>query len=150
MDVTRQTWPKIYEVVEAGSSVRTVTEWAPGTRPGTARLVRVEVVAEDDSEVSADDLRRIPLSIARASIEAELVEDEAVDEETRSLKISRPDGSRGWYVGFSATFMYARTISKSPAKDIAEANGLPLSAVHRWTANARKYGYLPADVRSRS
>ena len=38
----------------------------------------------------------------------------------------------------------------SPAgAEFAEANGYKLSAVHRWTANARKYGFLPADVRSR-
>ena len=131
--------------------MRTRLEWTRGREPGTVRLIRVVIEVDDDgSEISADDLRRIPLSIARASMEAQLVEDEERDSEIRSLKVSRPDGSRGWYVGFAAVFMYARTISTSPAKDIAEANGYKLSAVHRWTANARKYGYLPQDVRSRS
>jgi hypothetical protein len=138
-----------YRISEAGSDVEAVTEWAPGDRPGTVRLVRVEVVAKDGAELSAEDLRRIPLSIARASMEALLLESMEQDEEIQSLKVVRPDGSRDWYLRFAAVFMHARTVSTSPAVLIAETNGYKISAVHRWTANARKYGFLPADVRSR-
>jgi hypothetical protein len=44
--------------------------------------------------------------------------------------------------------VYAETasLSKRPAADMAEASGVPVTAVHRWVAEARKRGFLsPAE-----
>lgn len=41
--------------------------------------------------------------------------------------------------------MYSRlaTTSRRPAADLAEANGVPVSTVHRWIRTARERGHLP-------
>lgn len=68
----------------------------------------------------------------------------------RNLRVKIPEGrSRpdGFYAGIADLFSEAATQSLSPARDLAEANRVPVTTVHRWLKEARRRGLLgPAQV----
>ena len=58
----------------------------------------------------------------------------------------RPDE---FYEAVARGFGYLASVSKRPAQDMAEANGVPVTTVHGWVKEARRRGFLPAGERSR-
>lgn len=51
----------------------------------------------------------------------------------------RPDT---FYADFAERFAYQASVSNKPAHDIANANVIPVSTVHRWAKEARRRGLL--------
>jgi hypothetical protein len=71
--------------------------------------------------------------------------DEPVRMQRPQLRIKVPSGRRRpdeFYELVTRTYLAQATISNRPALDIAEANGLPKSTVHRWLKEARARGLL--------
>lgn len=57
--------------------------------------------------------------------------------------LSRPDGTDAWYANFADVYRATVAITQAPAVLLAAESGAPLSAVHRWVAEARRRGHLP-------
>ncbi|MEJ7772533.1 MAG: hypothetical protein WKF51_11580 [Geodermatophilaceae bacterium] len=68
------------------------------------------------------------------------------------LKLKVPTG-RGrpddFYRQVADRFAYLTTVSKRPATDLADANGVNVTTVHGWVKEARRRGLLPPGERSR-
>jgi hypothetical protein len=61
------------------------------------------------------------------------------------LKVTDPGGRRKpdeFYSEFTKVYLEQASISDRPARDIAEANELPVTTVHRWLKEARNRGLL--------
>lgn len=71
----------------------------------------------------------------------------------RSLRIEAPDGTRrpdSFYRKVAELYGFLAGRSRSPAAEIAQANGLPVTTVHRWVKEARRRGFLPPGRRGRA
>ena len=72
----------------------------------------------------------------------------------RGLRITVPKGRRRpdeFYEKVARLYgQLSATGSRRPASDIAEANDLPVSTVHRWIKEARSWGLLPGGQRGRA
>ena len=64
-----------------------------------------------------------------------------------NFRVTRPDGTVDWWEEFATTFLRAAATTTAPAQTIADQSGVPVSAVHRWTREARMKGLLPKDPR---
>lgn len=68
------------------------------------------------------------------------------------LYVPVPDGHKkpdAFYEQVAERFTYLVAIgSKRPANELAEANGVPASTVHRWVKEARRRGILPPGQRA--
>jgi hypothetical protein len=68
------------------------------------------------------------------------------------LRISIPSGQPKpdeFYQQVAERFAYLTTVSRRPATDLAEANGVKPTTVHGWVKEARRRGLLPSGERSR-
>jgi hypothetical protein len=68
------------------------------------------------------------------------------------FKVRVPEGRTlpdSFYRHVAAVYSSAAQWSRSPAVDVAEANDVPVSRVHRWVKEARRRGLLPPGQRSR-
>jgi hypothetical protein len=68
------------------------------------------------------------------------------------LKLEIPSGSPKpdkFYRQVADRFAYLATVSKRPATDLAAANDVPATTVHRWVKEARRRGLLPPGERKR-
>lgn len=71
----------------------------------------------------------------------------------KRLELKFPSGARkpdAFYQSVASLYLYLRVLSDRPAADIAEANGVPVTTVHRWVKEARRRGFLPPAPRKRS
>ncbi len=73
----------------------------------------------------------------------------AADFEDLALEI--PGGPRpdSFYEQVAEVFARAAAMSISPAIDVAEANGVPVTTVHRWVKEARRRGVMSPASRTR-
>lgn len=129
---------------------------------GQVRLDHLEIEARSGEDITALVLRNYPLAIATGIARRALYdspEEQQADEpfaqpglplDDEWPELTRPDGTDAWYQQFGRLFLLASAWSPAPAKRIAEQWGYPVSAVHRWTKEARRRGFLPPDARSRS
>jgi hypothetical protein len=67
-------------------------------------------------------------------------------EVTWSIDLDVPKGRKpeAFYQRVAAIYADAAQLSRRPAAEIADAVGVPVVTVHRWVAEARKRGFLPA------
>jgi hypothetical protein len=150
------------EIHEADTVADTTGTFTLG-EDGKTHLTKLEITALEGEEITAEALRSYPLAIATSMATRALHETNA-EEPTLYLaprpgqpgevvdwtQLQRPDGSDAWYRRFGRWFLAATTQTTAPAKFIAERTGYPVSAIHRWTKEARRRGFLPPDIRSRS
>jgi len=65
----------------------------------------------------------------------------------KSLRVSVPAGHGKrpdtFYETVMKVYAEASRASKTPAVDVAEANGVPVTSVHRWVKEARRRGLMP-------
>jgi hypothetical protein len=117
-----------------------------------SELTHVEVISADGAPVRTAELQRLPLNQMRArhihyaahpahSGEWPPVWHQPASIEDR-IKITRPDGTRAWRKEFADRYRYAATFSAYPAKAMAIASGIPVSAIHRYAREARLRGDL--------
>lgn len=70
--------------------------------------------------------------------------------ENPALVIKVPEGGGRrpdeFYGQVADAFAWLSGRTQSPAKDLAEANGVPVSTVHRWVKEARARGLLPPAI----
>jgi hypothetical protein len=69
-----------------------------------------------------------------------------------SMRLNVPPGRPkpdAFYAQVAETFARLATCTRKPAPELAEANGVPVTTVHGWVAEARRRGFLPAGERSR-
>jgi hypothetical protein len=70
----------------------------------------------------------------------------------RSARLRVPDGPRkpdGFYRQVAATYSALAALSPRPAAELAEANNVPASTVHRWVKEARRRGFLAPGHKGR-
>lgn len=58
--------------------------------------------------------------------------------------MTRPDRTDEWRRNFAEIYQDAAVTVHAPARLIAQASGVPVSAVHRWAHEARLRGDLPS------
>jgi hypothetical protein len=68
------------------------------------------------------------------------------------MDIPRGPGLNAFYEAVAAAYRWLVVIkgSRRPALDLAEKNGVPVTTVHRWIAEARRRGVLEPGVRGRA
>jgi len=109
-------------------------------------LVSLELLADDATAIpiTSEHLRAIPLNRLSASA---WLEHFKTPPWARYVRVSRPDGTDDWYRSFAEKFLMAAALSSAPATYLAGTSDVPVSAVHRWTREARRRGFLPPDPR---
>lgn len=65
------------------------------------------------------------------------------DRDPKEFVIERPDRTIAWRKRFAEVYEDASVSFTNPARVIADASGLPVSAVRRWAHEARLRGDLP-------
>lgn len=112
------------------------------------RLRKLVIEATGDAAITSDFLRSIPLTVLVAT-----VWDEYQQHANETLyypgnfNLRRPDGTPTWWRHFAWTYTKASMVSGKPAQLIAEQSGVPVSAVYRWSRDARRKGLLPKTGR---
>jgi hypothetical protein len=69
-----------------------------------------------------------------------------------SMRLDVPPGRPkpdAFYAQVAETFARLATCTAKPAAELALANGVPVTSVHGWVAEARRRGFLPGGERSR-
>lgn len=129
---------------------------------GRLGLGELRVIGQPTSEI----LRSIPLGRIEAAANAQLtvVEDRIEPAPSRRRKAPTPvpratdtgwdqpnaaggDVARGrpgeFYQAIAARYRDLALVSRRPAIEIAEIDGVPVSTAYRWIREARRRGYLP-------
>ena len=152
--------PVIVRVREAADGRLEVAEvyLPPEAGPVTSDHLRQIPVARIEAHVNQperravviDSLRpdapRLPLEVAAFRYMSEAMEGtEAPTRRRRSLRLVLPTTRRypdSFYSGLAALYSGLAGEGRRPAAAIAEANGIPVSQVHRWVKEARRRGLL--------
>ena len=125
----------------AGASIDAVFEVDAS---GAVRLTELTFRAR---EITGTTLRDFPLAAALAEVEAVAATGGPPAWVGRRVEeVGRPDGTDDWYRRFASALLFVKASgTRSPAEWLAAKNEVPVSAVHRWTREARRRGYLPHD-----
>lgn len=111
----------------------------------TGRVMVCGIRIERDT-IGANDLRSIPVGHLEtvANVGGQL------DGDLPPLR--RPDGldPAGFYRLLAAHYRVVVVRTAAPAPVLAEAAGVPTATVHRWIAEARRRGFLPAARKGRA
>jgi hypothetical protein len=163
--------PESYVALPGGivgyrSASSTVLVWfcREGEKPLSVAAVSFLPV---DHPLGTNDLRNVPLGRIKAfanghrdrilgDIEKKLTMEEAAAMVTRepptrarrpNLKLPVSEGSNrhpdAFYRRLAKLYVDLATVTKKPAADIAEANDVPVTTVHRWIRETRRRGFLP-------
>lgn len=102
-------------------------------------------------EITAGVVRAYPLSLALGHAANHFAYGKDDLRRRRGFTIRRPgrDPDAEWWETFARLYMLARRETTTPAALIAEQSDVPVSAVHRWSREARRRGLLPPDPRGR-
>jgi hypothetical protein len=74
------------------------------------------------------------------------------DHEPKSMKLAIPADRRKpdtFYAEVAERYQWLASMARRPAEELAEANGVPATTVHRWVKEARRRGFLPPGQRGR-
>ncbi|HUR17003.1 MAG TPA: hypothetical protein VMZ33_06935 [Candidatus Limnocylindrales bacterium] len=106
---------------------------------GPARALERSAEAADDAEPVFDPSRLTAAGAFDAAMSMPLVQ---LD---RTVRIKNPGGSKPdeFYRTVADAFGRLALVSASPASDIASANNVPVTTVHRWVKEARRRRFLP-------
>lgn len=109
----------------------------------SAAGIRLEAVEDLDDALTLGDLRDAHLRHLVGGVNVTAPAAEHPEQES----LGRPDGTDAWYQRFAERYRAAVAVTRSPAVLLATEAGAPVSAVHRWVAEARRRGHLPPGRR---
>lgn len=118
-------------------------------RDGDLFELRVQINPDGphpDLPIRQSELASLPLqAMQRSVVFSREVDTIVVTPDVRRFKVTRPDRTDDWRRRFAEIYQDAAVTTSAPARLIAQASGVPVSAVHRWAHEARLRGFLPGE-----
>ncbi len=140
----------VYETSDPAIRIQVKADEVAGRRVLSGFLVEREGGAID-----AQLLRSLPLVDIEHQLNSKLIRGALTYRDRKAgLKIKTPVGQRTYPDEFyeRVASIYSMLIARRehPAPAIAEANGIPVSTVHRWIKESRQRGILPPGRKGRA
>lgn len=146
---------------------------------GRIAFTEVTVVGREGAPVGSDEIRMVPITsmltaangvfrdgilrvlavrgddAAQALLEARpRVKAKAAPKRRPVMRFDVPEGAKpdSFYASIASAYRWLVTEegSRRPARDLADANGVPSTTAHRWIREARRRGILGPGVRGRA